>query len=48
VKKEKSFLYNFKVWPSVFAVIKAKAKRYSKGNVSAWIKRASTEYEPKD
>jgi hypothetical protein len=48
MKKEKSFLYNFKVKPSLMRLITAKAKKYCEGNVSAWLKRAAAEYDPKD
>lgn len=47
MKKEKSLLYNFKVKPGTMALIKDRARRYTAGNVSAWLKQASVNYEPK-
>lgn len=47
MKKEKSFLYNFKVKPGLYQTIKDRARKYTAGNVSAWIKLASVNYEPK-
>lgn len=46
MKKEKSLLYNFKVKPGTMALIKDRARKYTAGNVSAWLKQAAVNYEP--
>jgi hypothetical protein len=48
VKEEKIALLNFKASEADKKQIKAKAIKYTKGNVSKWIRLASREFTPKD
>jgi predicted DNA binding CopG/RHH family protein len=46
-KKPKLKLMNFKVSEADIAAIKRKAKRHTGGNISTWIRYASTQLTPK-
>ena len=45
---EKRKLYNFKVLDEELAVIEKKAKKFARGNISAWVRYASMNHVPKE
>lgn len=45
-KKEVAKLHNFKFKDSDFKLMKAHAKKYTKGNVSKWMRLAGTAFKP--
>lgn len=46
-KKPKLKLINLKVSPDDIKAIRAKAKKFTNGNISSWIRYAATQLTPK-